>query len=57
MKTYKRKSVTINQETNNNLWEAFVNYLDSVYFEGAAELLDKELVSFEYETYKSCYGN
>jgi hypothetical protein len=31
--------------------------MNSVYFEGAAEMLDKELVCFEYVAYLSCYGN
>lgn len=57
MKTYKLKSAAVEQENSTNLWEAFVTYLDSVYFEGAAELLDKELVCFEYNAYISCYGN
>jgi len=57
MKTYRLKSAAVDQENSTNLWEAFVNYLESVYFEGAAELLGKELVSFEYNAYLSCCGN
>ena len=53
MKTYRLKSAAVNQENSTNLWEAFVTYLDSVYFEGAAELLDKELVCFEYNQFVS----
>jgi hypothetical protein len=56
MKTYTLKSATKNQETN-VVWDAFVDYLETVYFEGAAEDLDQELVNFEYEAYKSSYGN
>jgi|GEM_PF-1442684 len=44
-------------EIRPTLWEEFIQYLDTIYFEGAAELLDKELVSFEYNAYLSCYGN
>ncbi|MDP2337141.1 MAG: hypothetical protein Q8N05_11980 [Bacteroidota bacterium] len=55
MKTYTLKSAVTDQETN-TAWEAFVCYLDSVYFEGAAENLSPELVNFEYEAYLSCYG-
>ena len=55
MKTYSLKSAAGTQE-NNNVWDAFVNYLETVYFEGAAETLEPELVNFEYEAYKSCYG-
>ena len=56
MKTYSTKSAAKNQESI-TVWDAFVNYLETVYFEGAAEELDRELVNFEYEAYKSCYGN
>jgi len=55
MKTYTLKSATKNQETN-TVWDAFVEYLEKVYFEGAADELDNELVEFEYNSYKSCYG-
>ncbi|MBK5215112.1 MAG: hypothetical protein JJE55_15815 [Flavobacteriaceae bacterium] len=54
MKTYSLKSAAAEDDTN-TVWEAFVSYLDSVYFEGAAEDLDPELVNFEYESYLSCY--
>lgn len=53
MKTYRIKSAAEDQEKRQNLWEAFTQYLDSIYFEGAAELLDKELVSFEYNQFVS----
>jgi len=56
MKTYSLKSAAKNQDTN-TVWDAFVDYLETVYFEGAVEDLDQELVNFEYEAYKSCYGN
>lgn len=39
-----------------NIWDAFVSHLDSTYFPGASELLDKKLVAFEYEAFKSCYS-
>lgn len=54
MKTYTLKSAAKNQEAN-TVWEAFVEYLEMIYFEGAADELDKELVEFEYTSYKSCY--
>ena len=54
MKTYTLKSVAKNQETN-TVWEAFVEYLETVYFVGAVDELDKELLEFEYESYKNCY--
>ncbi len=55
MKTYTSKSAQKDQD-NSSVYEAFVEYLNSVYFEGAAETLDRELVRFEYETYLSYYG-
>ena len=54
MKSYTLKSAAKNQETN-TVWDAFVEYLETVYFEGTAEELDKELIEFEYTSYKSCY--
>ena len=52
MKTFKLTKAA-EQETRSNLWDEFTQYLDSIYFEGAAELLDKELVSFEYHEFLS----
>jgi len=40
-------------ETRQNLWDEFTQYLDSIYFEGASELLDQELISFEYNQFVS----
>lgn len=57
MKTYRKNTAAEDQEKRQNIWEAFTQYLDSIYFEGAAELLDQELISFEYNAYISCYGN
>ena len=51
MKTYRLKSAAAVQENSTNLYEDFVNYLESVYFEGAAELLDQELICFEYNAF------
>ena len=53
MKTIRLKSASDNQPTRQNLWDDFVQHLESIYFEGAAELLDKELVSFEYNQFIS----
>jgi len=36
-----------NQKTNP--WDAFVSYLETTYFPGASELLDRKLIVFEYE--------
>ena len=56
MKTYSLKSTSKNQDTN-TVWDAFVEYMETVYFVGATEDLDQELVNFEYEAYKNCYGS
>jgi hypothetical protein len=56
MKTYTSKSAKDNQD-NSSVWEAFTEFLNSVYFEGASESLDPELIQFEYAAYLSCYGN
>lgn len=48
MKTEKLQS---EQNCSPNVWDSFVAHLESVYFEGAAELLNTELISFEYNEY------
>jgi len=53
MKTYRLKPATEIQETRSTLWDEFTQYLDSIYFEGASELLDQELISFEYNQFIS----
>jgi len=50
MKTYDLQTSEIEQTTNNP-WEAFLVYLESIYFEGAADLLDSKLICFEYHEY------
>ena len=44
------------QTEKTNLWDAFVNYLDSTYFPGASELLDTQLIAFEYEIFRDIYS-
>ena len=39
------------------LWEPFINYIELLYFTGAIEVLDKSLISFELEEFKSYYLN
>ena len=54
MKIYiKRKEKE--EETKMNLWDAFTNHLDSIYFPGATDSLDKKTLAFEYENFKACY--
>jgi hypothetical protein len=45
-----------NRDEKQNLWEAFVDYLENNYFPGASELLDTKTIAFEYEAFKSCYA-
>jgi len=56
MKTYTSKSAKDNDD-NGSVWESFTEYLNAVYYEGASESLDPELIQFEYSAYLSCYGN
>ena len=36
-----------------NKWEAFVDHIESIYFQGAPEVLDKSTLAFEYESFNS----
>lgn len=56
MKTYDLQSPAINQKPS-EVWDEFVNYLESIYFEGAAELLDTKLIAFEYNDYKRNFSD
>ena len=50
MKTYRKNS---REETlKTNLWDAFVNHIESIYFTGASELLDRKTLTFEFESFK-----
>lgn len=51
--TLKNSSRELTEKTN--IWDAFTSYLESIYFPGALEVLDKQLVAFEYEQFKNCY--
>jgi hypothetical protein len=53
--SYKNSRQELNEKTS--LWDAFTNYLDSIYFPGASELLDKQLIAFEYEIFRDIYSN
>ena len=56
MKSYYRKNSKKELNEQTNLWDAFVNHLDNTYFPGASEVLDTQLIAFEYESFKSCYA-
>jgi hypothetical protein len=52
----KSKLYKNSREEKNNLWDAFVNHLEQIYFPGASELLDTKTIAFEYESFKKCYA-
>ena len=39
-----------------NLWQSFVSHLESLYFSGAAELLDQQTIAFEYEHFRNYFS-
>jgi len=55
MKATQRKNKT-NFNENTTLWDEFVNHLETIYFPGASELLDTQLIAFEYESFKQMYS-
>lgn len=38
-----------------SLWDAFINYIETMYYPGALESLDSGLITNEYESFKSIY--
>jgi hypothetical protein len=56
MKSYTYKNSREEQKQHTNLCDAFVNHLDSIYFNGASEMLDTKTIAFEYEFFKSNYS-
>jgi len=56
MNTYRYKKQDREEKQRINIWDAFVSHLESTYFPGASELLDKKLIAWEYEAFKSCYS-
>lgn len=57
MKSYALKTDNQKFTEKTSLWDAFVSYLESVYFPGASELLDKQLIAFEYEVFRDIYSD
>ena len=39
-----------------NLWDAFTNHIDSIYFSGASDQLDNQTIKFEYESFKTYFA-
>jgi len=56
MKSLSYKTSQEEQKVKTNLWDAFVNYLDNIYFPGASELLDSKLIAFEFNVFKQYHS-
>ena len=56
MKSTSYKNSKEEQKQQTNLWDAFVNYLETTYFPGASEILDNQTIAFEYENFRKCYA-
>ncbi len=48
------KSERVNRKL---LWDAFINYIETLYFPGAIEVLDGKLIFFEFGNFKSYHLN
>lgn len=54
MRVYtKKQKEEANKETE--VYDAFINHLDSIYFPGASEVLETKLIAFEFANYKESY--
>lgn len=52
------ESVTIENSLNRSLlWETFIKYINSKYHQNAIEILDKRMITFEFENFKTFYLN
>ena len=40
----------------NNLWDAFKDHIDSIYFPGASELLDRQTLAFEFNNFQNYFA-
>ena len=56
MKSYALKTNSQKLTEKTSLCDAFITHLESFYFPGASELLDKQLVAFEYEIFRDIYS-
>lgn len=56
MKSKSYKNSLREQTEKTNLWDAFTTHLETLYFPGASELLDRQTLAFEYEAFKQCYA-
>lgn len=43
------------EELKADFWDPFVDHIESIYFTGASELLDKQTLAFEYDHFKNDY--
>ena len=53
MKSYSYKNSRQKLNEKISIWDAFTNHLDTLYFPGASELLDTQLIAFEYEAFRN----
>ncbi len=55
-----KKADSVSKAKNLNrglLWGTFIRYIETMYFNGAIDVLDERLISFEFENFKSYYLN
>jgi len=56
MKYNSYKNCIAEQQARTNHWDAFRDYLENIYFPGATEILDKQTIAFEYDSFKNCFS-
>ena len=54
MDSYRNKNSREDRQLTNT-WDAFVNHIESIYFSGAADLLDRQTLAFEFKQFKNNY--
>ena len=56
MKNKSYKISIAEEQVKTNIWDAFTDYLDSIYFPGASDILDTQTIAFEYDSFKNCFS-
>jgi hypothetical protein len=54
MESYRYKNNREEKQLTNT-WDAFVNHIESIYFSGAADLLNRQILTFEFKQFKNNY--
>ena len=44
------------EKLKTDFWDPFVDHIESIYFTGASELLDKQTLAWEYNQFKNYYA-